>query len=367
MTENDLKNEESQSFELHDQRDPIPPKDVVAYNEQRSCADLFRMYKNGKLEIQPDFQREVVWKQNERSRFIDSLVKQLPIPSMCFSLDPATQKWKVIDGLQRMSSIIAFLEDKDWQISSLDDIHPTLRGKTNTELRAGTDDQRKLFASVEDVTIPITVIRCNYNDPRHMSYLFTIFNRLNSGGVRLNNQEIRNCIYSGDFNNLLKSLDQNNSYWKEVKKRIWGSMDRFKSVEILLRSLAFSNNLDSYNGNLAGFLNDYMGQTSETSAEFLNSLKEKIEIMTKVASMILRRFVAGKKSVTFIEGLLVGLLANVDVIKSLSEDDLNAYIIAKAEGFQQLPEFVNVQRYAVSNEQIVKGRLRSAITYLSPL
>jgi len=69
----------------------------------RSCADLLRMHSSGKLEIQPDFQRDVVWKPDEQARFIDSLVKQLPIPSMCFSLDYQTQKWKVIDGLEVLS------------------------------------------------------------------------------------------------------------------------------------------------------------------------------------------------------------------------------------------------------------------------
>ena len=70
-----------------DGAEPVPPADIVSYNELRSCADLFRLFDTEKLEIQPDFQREVVWKPNDQSRFIDSLVKQLPIPSMCFSLD----------------------------------------------------------------------------------------------------------------------------------------------------------------------------------------------------------------------------------------------------------------------------------------
>lgn len=230
MSNLELRKEEEQSFEDEDHKQPIPPKEVVAYNELRSCADLFRMYRNKKLEIQPDFQREVVWKQDERSRFIDSLVKQLPIPSMCFSLDSTTQTWKVIDGLQRMSSIIAFLGDTAWKIADLDDIHPLLKNKKNTDLKDGTEDQKRLYASVEDMSIPITVIRCDYNEKLHMRYLYMIFNRLNSGGVRLNNQEIRNCIYSGNFNNMLKEFDKNNDDWRLVKKRIWGSMSRFRSV-----------------------------------------------------------------------------------------------------------------------------------------
>ena len=143
--------EANESFETEDAIEPVPPADIVAYNELRSCADLFRLRSSGKLEIQPDFQREVVWKKNDQSRFIDSLVKQLPIPSMCFSLDYKTQKWKVIDGLQRMSSIINFLSEASWKLGELPDIHPQLRGATNHELRNGDEEKKRLYALVEDV------------------------------------------------------------------------------------------------------------------------------------------------------------------------------------------------------------------------
>jgi hypothetical protein len=238
--------------------EPIPPADIVSYNELRSCADLFRLFETKKLEIQPDFQREVVWNHGDQSRFIDSLVKQLPIPSMCFSLDYKTQKWKVIDGLQRMSSIISFLSSQPWRLKSLEDIHPLLRGSRNVDLMSGDAEQQRLFTTVQDVSIPITVLRCDYSQPAHMQYLFTIFHRLNSGGVRLNNQEIRNCIYTGSFNTCLKKFDATDPNWIKMKKRIWGSAGRFRSVELLLRALAFTERLYEYDGNLARFLNRYM-------------------------------------------------------------------------------------------------------------
>jgi hypothetical protein len=249
-----------QTFFQEDNDQPIPPENVVAYNELRSCADLNRMYAGGegKLELQPDFQREVVWRRGEQARFIDSLVKRLPIPSMCFSLDARTQKWKVIDGLQRMTTITRFLGTADWKVDDVDDIHPALKGVTNNALRNGNEMQRAIYASVEDISVPITVIRCDYQNDSHTRYLYTIFNRLNSGGVRLNNQEIRNCIYSGYFNDQLKAFDKSNKSWSVIKKNSWGPVDRFRSVEVALRALAFSAGRDNYQGNLAGFLNSFM-------------------------------------------------------------------------------------------------------------
>jgi hypothetical protein len=140
------------------------------------------MHSSGKLELQPYFQRDVVWKQDDQSRFIDSLVRHMPIPSMCLSLDYKTQRWKVIDGLQRMSSIVKFLAPTEWRLSSLQDIHPSLRSKRNSDLRQGDDEQRRLYTRVEDVSIPVTVIRCDYTQRSHMLHLFTIFRRLNSRG-----------------------------------------------------------------------------------------------------------------------------------------------------------------------------------------
>lgn len=65
----------------------MPPPDIIAFNEQRSCADIFRMYQKGQIEISPDFQRGEVWRNSAQTLFIDSLMKQLPIPSMCLYID----------------------------------------------------------------------------------------------------------------------------------------------------------------------------------------------------------------------------------------------------------------------------------------
>jgi len=112
---------EDESFWMNDNNDQ-PPPDVFAFSESRSCADLFRMYKQGSLDIQPEFQRDIVWNNSDQTRFIDSLIKQLPIPSLCFSYDPQQQKWLVIDGLQRISTIIRFLKGDDWNLAKIDDV-----------------------------------------------------------------------------------------------------------------------------------------------------------------------------------------------------------------------------------------------------
>ena len=354
----ELPPDEAVSFEEADLNERIPPSDIIAYNEVRSCADLYRLYSSGKMEIQPDFQRDVVWKKDERARFIDSLVKQLPIPSMCFSLDPRTQRWKVIDGLQRMTSITDFLGSVEWRLSALDDIHPRLRGNTNLALKQGSEEETILYSSIENVTIPVTVIRCDYSKNEHMQYLFTIFHRLNSGGVRLNNQEIRNCIYTGVFNNTLKDFDRKNSDWQVVKSRIWGSVTRFRSVEILLRALAFSEQLSKYEGNLADFLNQYMHAHLTMPEADAAPLKEVLARAASQARQALTGRPAGKLSLAIVEAVLVSCLVNIKTLTGKTEADIQS----KFESMLSMPAFVEGARYAISSTENVKQRLGEAIS-----
>ena len=339
--------EQEASFQDQDTEQPVPPADIVAYNELRSCADLVRMHASGKLEIQPDFQREVVWKQDDQSRFIDSLVKQLPIPSMCFSLDYKTQRWKVIDGLQRMSTIIKFLSQPEWRLSDLSDIHPQLRLAKNSDLRNGTEVQRRLYSQVEDVSIPVTVIRCDYSQQSHMRYLFTIFHRLNSGGVRLTNQEIRNCIFTGVFNDLLKRFDQQNPDWKVVRKRIWGGMDRFRSVEVLLRTMAFGDWLSKYDGNLARFLNDYMQNRTRQQPEEFAELEPTLANVVKLTRSALSVETRSKLPLASVEAVMVALYVHRTQLPEMSSERVQQCYL----DMLTKPSFAETARYAVSNSR----------------
>lgn len=195
--------QENNFIEEDDTMSTLPPMDVIAFNELRSTSDIVRLYTTKQLIIQPDFQRGIVWSNKDQSIFIDSLLKQLPIPSLCISLDIHTNKRLVIDGLQRISSIIKFLTDEDWKLSKTDTIDERISGKKVSEIR---NNDSQIIEIIENVVIPVTIIRCDYKNSSHMRYLYQIFQRLNSGGTRLLPQEIRNCIYNGNFNTKLKEI-----------------------------------------------------------------------------------------------------------------------------------------------------------------
>ena len=297
---------------------------MVSFNELRSCADLVRLFEEGTLEIQPHFQREVVWKKPDQTRFIDSLVKQLPIPSMCFSLDFKTQKWQVVDGLQRMTAIVSFLGKKaDWRLSGLADIDPRIAGRTAFELISDGGESETLYQRVRNLSLPITVIRCDYSKQNHTNYLFTIFHRLNAGGVRLNNQEIRNCIYSGPFNEMLHDLDIN-AVWKPTKDKLPGKGTRFRSVELILRFFALYENSQNYSGQMAKFLNEYMHEYRFAPPVQVDQKRELfIRAATEFARGLAHDGVA-KPSHTLIDAALVGIADNIDELEALSDAELGA-------------------------------------------
>lgn len=320
MNDKDLEKLEKELSESDDFAE-VPPSDIVAYNELRSCADLKRMYENRQLNIQPDFQRDIVWSNPDQTRFIDSLVKQLPIPSMCISLDYKTNERLVIDGLQRINSIITFLSQDDWKLSILEDIDSKISGKTAGQIKLKHPD---IYDRVENLTIPITVLRCDYSKKSHLNYLFTIFHRLNTGGNKLNNQEIRNCIYSGTYNNFLK---QSVSYANFVSL-----MDikpnrtyRFAYEEMLLRLFAFYDRLNSYSGKLAKFLNDYINDNRHIKEIDIAPKRHTFE--RTIDLIYLRIFNSSplpNYSKALTEGLLIGVAKNIVTLENESTENLQA-------------------------------------------
>ncbi len=313
-----LRQLEEESYRENDSPE-IPPPDIVAYNELRSCADLYRMKTEGVLEIHPEFQREFVWKKPDQTRFIDSLIKQLPIPSMCFSMDYKLQKWQVIDGLQRMSTICRLLSGEAWKLSSLEDVDPSLAGAAAQLFHDRNSNLYPLLVRVQNMTLPITVLRCDYAKKSHTRYLFTIFHRLNTGGMKLNNQEIRNCIYSGKLNDLLRSLTED-ADWMKLNRMKRATGHRFTKQELILRLFAFHDDYKTYGGRLARFLNDYMDDHRNPDE---GELVAKKDLFERTVRIVYRRLFKGtpptKQPLSVLEAILVGVSFNLAHVEAVSD------------------------------------------------
>jgi hypothetical protein len=297
-----------------------------------------------------------------QTRLIDSLVKQLPIPSLCISLDYKTQERYVIDGLQRIASTVKFLDTeptKEWKLAKLEDIDDRISGKSNLAIKSKYPD---LFNKVENTVIPITVLRCNYSKKSHMEYLFTIFHRLNTGGAKLTNQEIRNCIYNGPFNVFLKEAVEYKHYLKlfgiDASKK-----DRFANEELVLRFISFTYNLDKYKGKLSKFLNDFMDTYRKTSIGNIEKFKQLFErTIDLIYINILNSKPLPKLSRATTEALFVGIARNLDNLEKETKSELQ-------KRFSLLREndlfSVNSLKEGLAQKEKVETRIKKSIDIFS--
>lgn len=200
----------------------------------RKIRDLVNEYKRGEIYI-PDYQRNFVWDKSVQSRFIESIFMNIPIPPIFFlekyNEETGEVKYEVIDGVQRLSTIMAFANDK-LKLSSglkLADLERMNYGKLPSPISS-------LFLNREVTTL---IIERNTQP----EIQFEIFERLNRGSVSLTHQELRNCMYHGDFNQFLLSLNKYEIYryllsdFSQFKEATEGetSKNRMLDVELILR------------------------------------------------------------------------------------------------------------------------------------
>lgn len=157
-----------------------------------SIGEMISMYKSGELDLHPEFQRFFRWDEYRKSRFIESLLLGIPIPSIFVAQDNQG-KWDVVDGLQRLSTILELtgdlLDEKNKQITPALKLEktkyiPALEGHTWETL----PDYAKLQIKRSKIDIKI-VLNKSSTDAK-----FELFQRLNTGGMAATEQEIRNCV-----------------------------------------------------------------------------------------------------------------------------------------------------------------------------
>ncbi|MCG8349494.1 MAG: DUF262 domain-containing protein, partial [Chloroflexales bacterium] len=187
--------EEQQIEDPRDDDQPIPFRySISSYGADYDVDGLVRRLKRGDVVV-PDFQRQYVWTLTRASRFIESLLLGLPVPGIFLAVDPDTQQLLVIDGQQRLRSLEYFYEGifRNEREFTLKGVQPEFEGKTYETL--SPEDRRRLDNSI----IHATVIKQEDPKEEDSSSIYYIFERLNTGGMSLQPQEIRASIFQGLF------------------------------------------------------------------------------------------------------------------------------------------------------------------------
>lgn len=236
-----------------DEEFSFPPNErkVVTQPLDLSVQTLVEQWK-AKLLVLPEIQREYVWDNGKASRLVESLLLNIPIPVLYFAETPEAT-YEIIDGHQRVNSIVRFFSN-EFSLSGL----AVLREFKGLRFHQLPEREQRFFKMRTLRSIIISI-----DSDKNMK--FEIFERLNTGSISLNSQELRNSIYRGELNRLLRRLAKNVTF-----RRIVGGKDprkRMVDEEMILRFFALRSALGTYRPPLKRVLNTYMSEGKDCSEE----------------------------------------------------------------------------------------------------
>ncbi|CAK8722532.1 DUF262 domain-containing protein [Candidatus Electrothrix aarhusensis] len=247
--------------------EPFNPNEINIISKQDSLNNLVKRLDHGEIDMNTDFQREAeLWKNKQMSRLIESILIRIPLPAFYFDATD-DDKWLVVDGLQRLSSIKKFVVDKKLSLNGLEYLED-LHGATYDDL------PRTYQRRIDECSITIFLIQPGTPD----EVKYSIFRRINTGGLTLNFQEIRNALASPRLRSYLRGLSKN----KYMKKTIGANTKRMQGQELALRFLAFyTMNYLETKKNITVFLDEMMVKLEEMNKDELNLLGEKYRTALK--------------------------------------------------------------------------------------
>jgi|ERR1017187_8545081 hypothetical protein len=250
----------TESTESEDEEDETPydPEKIRVDTKQFSLHQIYEMINRGDINLAPDFQRNLVWDNKRKSRLIESILMRIPLPMFYFAQDDEG-RISVVDGLQRLSTIREFMDNK-LRLRKLEYLDEKCGGKTYTN-----DNPKKAIDAKYFRWFNMTQITVNVIDPSSPFKLkYDIFRRINTGGQPLNSQEIRNCLSSDHLREALRKMATLDSF----KKATGGSIKdvRMEAQELALRFIVFyrkyssDQTLNNYSGNIESELNSLTEQ-----------------------------------------------------------------------------------------------------------
>lgn len=300
--------------------EPFDPKKVDVSITTPNLSALITRLEHEEIDLLPDFQRSGdLWTKQAQSRLIESILIRLPIPAFYFdAIDD--DKWQVVDGLQRLSAINNFVLKKTLKLTNLEFL-------TEYEGYSYDDLPRPLTRRIEEFQTSVYLIKPG--TPLEMKY--SLFNRINTGGLKLTPQEIRHAMSqsanSGAASKFLSRIVNNDIFIKVVGRK----NNRMVQQELVLRHMAFVIfGLEEYRSSLPRFLDTAMIKLSEMTDPNLRELEGRFLVSMEIADELFgedafrKSLVGGKKLVNkpLFEALSVSLAR-------LSSDDQELLLINK--------------------------------------
>lgn len=342
--------------DVEDVEEALDDEDVVyqinTFGADYTVDGLVKRFDRGDI-FRPEFQRNFVWTWPQASKFIESILLGLPIPSVFLYREESTQKHLIVDGLQRLTTLHAFHKGRfphNDRVFRLKDVKKRFEGRTIDELEE--EDHRRF----EDAVIHAMVIQQMAPGDDNNSSVFHIFDRLNSNGTPLQPQEMRAAIYHGPFQTLLGTLNEDKR-WREI---FGPAHRRGKDQELILRFMALANSLDTYEKPMKTFLNSFMGANRYLDDVVADELKRQfLETIHRAHVALGSRAFRPQRAmnVAVFDAIMVAIFSCPDA----KPEDINvAY-----ETLIEDENFMRMSSDATSDESNVHGRIEFAISSLN--
>ena len=354
---NELKNEEEAIIEDTNVSDPEPDEssaparyNISSYGWDSDVEGLVKRLGRGDIFV-PGFQRGFVWRSQDKSSFIESLILGLPVPNIFLAQDSKTKSLNIVDGQQRLRTLESYLKGEFYLTGKK--IQPELRGcyfstevaKSKSSKVLDTVDARTLADSV----IHSIVIKpdSTHDDPElgheYNQAIIQIFKRLNTSGKPLNDQEIRTSIFYGPLDNAIRELNEDENW-----RILFGNRhSRLKDMELILRFIALRKAGDTYKSPMGTFLTGFMEDHRYMPEADLTEIKNAFPAVTKAIVEIFGRDIIRSGSTLIVskfDAITVGIDAFIKSGRELSDVELNrrlAELEANEKYQRSIDEFVN--------------------------
>lgn len=359
---------ESNEISDNPEINPYNPDEIKVQSKQFNIKLISEMIDMGDIDLSPDFQRNFVWDNIQKTRLIESILLRIPLPMFYFSED-MEGRLTVVDGLQRLTTIKEFMDNK-FPLKGLEYLKDSCEGRFYSDKKKDSSANGKLFIESTKYFrwFNMTQFSVNVIDPASPAKVkYDIFRRINTGGKPLNNQEIRNCLSSKNLRETLKEMVNLPEFKIATADSIKST--RMDDQEIALRFICFyllyneDSTLSNYNGTIELSLDDITEKLAKSDKYtlnvyvnlFSNAMKNAEHLLGKYAfrKILPRHLEVDAKKQLINKALFVSLSVilstyDVELIKYYNEKEELVNIIAKS--IEEDKEFFNYLSFGTNGK-----------------
>lgn len=337
-------------------------QEIKSERMDMSFGEIVNMFRDGEIIISPEYQRAFRWDEQRQSDFIESILLGIPFPSI-FVATNSDGKWELIDGLQRISTVLSFFgelkeDGKDYPKNKL----ILKEGSLVKELNGLTIDTIPLEYKLQIKRTPCRVEVIMKESDFKMRY--ELFKRLNTGGEGLSRQEIRNCIFRGldsRYNDFVDKLSKNTKFRKLINIS-QSNEEMMYYEELVLRYFTLKNDGIRYTqSNIQDYMDDYLKKRCEVFDS--TETKKDGELFNKIMDFLIQFekddiFKLGRRFFTtsMYDAIMLSLSENGVDLSSIKRKDF----LPKINKLKEDPDFKRYVGSASSNPTSITNKVKIA-------